>query len=53
MIAAIEEKHSVVWGIGRTEAEALNDAHRQAEKKAGISMGNLRCVPLWEKINQK
>jgi len=51
MIAAIEEKHQVVWGVGRTDTEALADAHHQARMKQGIRMGKLRCVPLDKKAD--
>ncbi|RLJ20010.1 hypothetical protein DJ031_06785 [bacterium endosymbiont of Escarpia laminata] len=47
MIAAISDEHQVVWGIGRTEAEAVSDANKEAAKKSRcIKMGKLRCVPL-------
>jgi len=46
MIAAINDKQKVVWGIGRNDAEAITDAHNESKQKPDIDMGNLRCVPL-------
>ena len=47
MIAAICEKQRVVWGVGRTETDAIIDAHKQASMKlGGIHPGMLRCVQL-------
>ena len=33
MIAAINKKHRVVWGMGNTPAEARADAYKQLESK--------------------
>ncbi len=46
MIAAINDKQKVVWGIGRNDAEAIMDAHNESSKKPDINIGKLRCVPL-------
>jgi len=46
MIAAINNKQKVVWGIGRNDAEAIMDAHNESSKKPDINIGKLRCVPL-------
>lgn len=49
MIAAIERKHSVVWGIGSTKAEAIAAAIGEIKSKAfnpGIKPSELELVPM-------
>lgn len=46
MIAAIEREHRVVWGIGRTAAEALNDASRVMKAKPKFKVSKLELATL-------
>ena len=51
MIAAIELKHNVVWGIGATKAEAIADANNEIKTKTfnpGIKPQELEFVPMQE-----
>ena len=46
MIAVIEREHQVVWGIGRTAADALNDAERVMKSKPKFNVGKLELATL-------
>lgn len=51
MIAAIERKHNVVWGIGPDKASAVNDATKTMKEKSfnpGIKPNELELVPMAE-----
>ena len=51
MIAAIERKHNVVWGIGPDKASAVNDAKNTMKEKSfnpGIKPNELELVPMTE-----
>lgn len=48
MIAAISDNHRTVWGIGGTESEAMQDAHKWMEQKPDVAhgAGTLRTAKL-------
>lgn len=51
MIAAIERKHNVVWGLGPDKASAVNDAKNTIKEKSfnpGIKPNELELVPMAE-----
>jgi hypothetical protein len=51
MIAAIERKHNVVWGLGPDKASAVNDAKNTMKEKSfnpGIKPNELELVPMAE-----
>lgn len=51
MIAAIERKHKVVWGIGPDNTSAVNDAENTMKEKSfnpGIKPSELELVSLEE-----
>lgn len=51
MIAAIERKHKVVWGLGPDKASAVNDAKNTMKEKSfnpGIKPNELELVQMAE-----